>query len=475
MEYFETVIGVEIHAELKTESKVFCSCPTQFGAPPNTQVCPICLGFVGSLPMLNKKALDLALKAALALNCSIEQQSNFDRKSYFSPDLPKGYQITQYYEPLASNGYVELEIGGKKKVIGIRQIHIEEDAAKQVVKQGYRLLDFNRAGIGLIEIVSYPDISDEQEAMEFVKKVKTTLQHLEISDCKLEEGSLRFDVNISIKPHKSGSLGTKTEIKNLNSIKALGKAIDYEKTRQRELMEKRETVKQQTLRWDEANNKCQILRNKESARGYNYFPEPDVLPVQLSKSFIQHAKSKIGRLPEENKEKLMKMGLPKGDASLITSNKEVYDFWNETIVYCDDLNLVTNWIKSEVFRYAKDKSKIREHVTPKRLALLLDLLKLGKISHQGAKKVFRLMWYHDKQPEQIVNELNLNLENDQTKMELTIDQVLAQYPKSIEDFKQGKDRALDFLVGQAIKKSKGKLEPQKVKQLIIKKLDYVTK
>ncbi|WP_353892699.1 Asp-tRNA(Asn)/Glu-tRNA(Gln) amidotransferase subunit GatB [Proteinivorax hydrogeniformans] len=467
---YKKVIGLEIHVELNTASKVFCRCSSAFGAQPNSQVCPTCLGLTGALPVLNEKAVNLALKAALALNCKIDPCSKFDRKSYFYPDLPKGYQITQHYKPIAKDGYIEIETEGEKKKIGIAQLHIEEDAARQIHKDDHTLIDFNRAGVGLIEIVTKPQLETAEEAKAFVLKIKKILQYLNISDCKMEEGSLRCDANISLKAENSHSLGTKTELKNLNSLKSLQKAIDYEAKRQEELLLSKMSVTQQTLKWDESRNKCVVMRTKKSAAGYRYFPEPNIPPLFINEEFIKQVKATISNLPDDEKDRFIKLGLSSKDALVISEIREVSNFFKETIKYCDDIQLVANWIKGELFRHLSDKERISEQLTPKDFASLLNYVKRGDITAQSAKKVLKQMLAQKKSPKVLIEELDLaQLSNHKTLNKL-VEEVLNQNHNSVKDYYNGKDKALEYLVGQAMKLSKGKANPKTARLLILEKL-----
>ncbi|MDN5311942.1 MAG: aspartyl-tRNA(Asn)/glutamyl-tRNA(Gln) amidotransferase subunit [Thermoanaerobacteraceae bacterium] len=471
---YETIIGLEVHVELFTKSKVFCGCSTQFGGDPNTHCCPICLGMPGVLPVANKKAVEYAIKAGLALNCEIADFSKFDRKNYFYPDLPKAYQISQYDLPLAKKGYIEIEAGGKTRRIGITRVHLEEDAGKLVHEEGkgYSLVDLNRTGVPLIEIVSEPDMRSPEEAWLYLNKLKSILQYIEVSDCKMEEGSLRCDVNISIKPEGSKKFGTKIEIKNLGSFKAVRRSLEYEEKRQREVLEDGGSLVQETRRWDEARGITVSMRSKEEAHDYRYFPDPDLVPMVIDRDWIREIKANLPELPDTRKERYMKdFGLPAYDAGVITSSKALSDFYEECIAHYHDPKTVSNWVMVEMMGLMNEKGMEVEQIRfrPEQLAGMLSMIDKGTISGKIAKEVFRDMFETGKDPEAIVKEKGLVQISDESELEKIAQKVIEENPKSVQDYKNGKEKAMGFLVGQMMKETKGKANPQMVND-ILKKL-----
>ncbi|NLO89141.1 MAG: Asp-tRNA(Asn)/Glu-tRNA(Gln) amidotransferase subunit GatB [Clostridia bacterium] len=478
MEY-EAVIGLEVHAELKTKSKIFCSCSTEFGADPNTQVCPICLGHPGTLPVLNKRVVDFAIKAALALNCDIAEYTKFDRKNYFYPDLPKGYQTSQYDFPIAENGYLTIKINGKEKRIGITRLHMEEDAGKlihsgdDIARADYSLVDFNRAGVPLIEIVSEPDIRTPEEARVYLEQLKAILQYTEVSDCKMQEGSLRCDANVSVRPKGSSKFGTKTELKNMNSFKALQKALEYEINRQIEQLEKGIPIVQETRTWNEQKGITEAMRSKEEAHDYRYFPEPDMVSLAIDREWVEEIRKSLPELPVERKNRLIRdYGLPEYDAEVITSSKALADFYDECVDIYDNPKEISNWVMGELLRLLNANNMEVEDspIKPKDLVGLLELQKKGTISGKIAKQVFDEMFETGKDAETIVKEKNLVQISDVGELEKIIDKVMEANPKSVEDYRSGKERALKFLVGQVMKETKGKANPQLVNEIFKKKL-----
>lgn len=468
---FETVIGLEVHAELSTETKIFCGCRTSFGAPPNTNTCPVCLGHPGALPVLNKKALEYAIKAALALNCEIARETKFDRKNYFYPDLPKAYQISQDDEPLGRNGWLEIEVNGVKKRIGIKRLHLEEDAGKLIHASGedYSLVDFNRGGTPLIEIVSEPDIRSPEEAYAYLEKLKAILQYTEVSDCKMEQGSLRCDANISIRPVGSTQLGTRCEIKNLNTFKGVQKALEYEARRHEELIRSGQQVEQETRRWNEATGKTVRMRGKEEAEDYRYFPDPDLLQVVISDEELERIKNSLPELPDARKARYMEQyGLSAYDAGVITSDKSLADFFEETTKYCQDPKLAANWLMGDVLGYlnAQQKELADIQLTPEQLGKMIALIEKGTISSKIAKQVFSELVTNGGDPETIVKEKGLVQISDEGQLAEIVARVVENNPQSVADFKNGKDRAIGYLVGQVMKETKGKANPQLVNKLL---------
>jgi aspartyl-tRNA(Asn)/glutamyl-tRNA(Gln) amidotransferase subunit B len=468
---FETVIGLEVHVELATQSKIFCGCSTAFGAPPNTNVCPICLGHPGVLPVLNQKALELAIKAAMALNCEIAEESKFDRKNYFYPDLPKAYQISQYDKPIGQNGYIEIEVNGETKRIGITRVHLEEDAGKSnhAPDGTHTLVDFNRVGVPLIEIVSEPDIRSPEEARAYLEKLKAIMQYCEISDCKMEEGSLRCDANISLRPKGAREFGTKTELKNMNSFRNVQRGLEYEQERQAKILLSGGQVVQETRRWDDVRNETIVMRSKEEAHDYRYFPEPDLVRIQIDEEMKNRIRASIPELPTERKNRYIReFGLPAYDAEVLTASKAVADFFEATLKHTKQAKAVSNWIMGELLGHLNaagmeiEDSKIR----PEHLGQLIEKIENGTISTKIAKTVFEEMFQTGRDPQSIIEEKGLVQITDVGEITRIVDEVIAANPKSVEDFKNGKERALGALVGQVMKATKGKANPQLVNTII---------
>ncbi len=469
---FDTVIGLEVHAELSTKTKIFCSCSTEFGGKPNTHVCPICLGLPGTLPVLNKVVVEYCIKAGLALNCTISKLSKLDRKNYFYPDLPKAYQISQYDMPLCKNGYIILESGKK---IRLNRIHIEEDAGKLIHSEDgdYSLVDYNRTGVPLIEIVSEPDMASPDEALEYMEKLKGILEYIDVSDCKMQEGSLRCDANISIKPEGSNILGTKTELKNINSFKALHRALCYEQERQQVVIEDGGKVIQQTRRWDEPKQKTLIMRGKEQAQDYRYFPDPDLVPIAIDDEYIQGLKSALPDLPKEKRRKFIEsFGLPEYDAGIITSSKYLAEYFEGVNEHYYNPKAVSNFIMGELMRLMKEADLEYKNI-PVKAGYLGDLLKMiddGKISVSVGKRVFEEMFKSGKKPLDIVNELGLMQISDKAQLAEFAKKAIEENPKSVEDYLSGKGKAVGFLIGQVMRKSKGKANPTLLKDIILQEL-----
>ncbi|QBK13282.1 Asp-tRNA(Asn)/Glu-tRNA(Gln) amidotransferase subunit GatB [Thermoactinomyces vulgaris] len=475
MSKYETVIGLEVHVELSTKSKIFCGCSTEFGAPPNTNTCPVCLGHPGVLPVLNKQAVNFAMKAAMALNCEISEYSKFDRKNYFYPDSPKAYQISQYDQPIGQNGWIEIEVDGKKKRIGITRLHLEEDAGKLNHSDNGdgSLVDFNRVGVPLIEIVSEPDLRSPAEARAYLEKLKTIIQYTGVSDVRMEEGSLRCDANISLRPVGQKEFGTKTEMKNLNSFKNVEKALEYEQKRQQEILDRGEKVVQQTLRWLEQENRTKTMRSKEEAHDYRYFPEPDLVTLHIDEAWKEEIRASIPELPDQRKERYQKeFGLSDYDAGILTSSKAVADFYEETVTKKADPKLASNWIITELLGYLNREGIEIEAIrmTPAHLAEMILLIQKGTISSKIAKKVFKEMLDTGKDPGTIVKEKGWVQISDEGKLKEEVAKVIAANPQSVEDFKNGKDRALGFLVGQVMKATRGQANPKLVNELILKQI-----
>lgn len=456
---FETIIGLEVHVELKTNSKIFSPSPNAFGAEPNTNVNPIDLGYPGVLPVLNEEAVNFAMKAAMALNCEIASFTKFDRKNYFYPDNPKAYQISQFDEPLAENGWIEIEVNGKKKKIGITRIHMEEDAGKLTHSDdGYSLVDFNRQGTPLIEIVSEPDMRSPEEAYAYLEKLKSIIQYTGVSDCKMEEGSLRCDANISLRPIGQKEFGVKTELKNLNSFNFVQKALEFEEKRQRKVLLSGGQIRQETRRYDEQSKETILMRVKEGSDDYRYFPEPDLVPLYIDDEWKERIRAEIPELPDARKKRYIEdLGLPAYDAGVLTSTKEMSDFFEETIQAGADVKQASNWLMGEVSGYMNKHQKELHDLalTPEALARLIQLIEKGTISSKIAKKVFAELVEKGGDPEKIVKEKGLVQISDEGKLKEIIGGILDENQQSIEDYKNGKDRALGFLVGQVMKATKG--------------------
>lgn len=475
MTKYEIVIGLEVHVELGTATKIFCACPAEFGKEPNTHICPVCLGLPGSLPVLNKRVVEFAIKAGLALNCEIPSFSKFDRKNYFYPDLPKAYQLSQYDLPLAINGYLEIELNGETKRIGITRVHLEEDAGKLLHGDfaDYSLADYNRSGVPLIEIVSEPDLRSPEEAKIYLEKLKSIIQYTGISDVKMEEGSLRCDANVSIMPVGSKEFGTRSEIKNMNSFKSVQRGLEYEVARQREVLAAGEQVVQETRRWDEDRGITFSMRSKEEAHDYRYFPDPDLVPIILEPSWVEEIRQSLPEMPDVRRKRyLSKWGLPEYDATVITASKEMADFFEATVAEYPDAKAVSNWLMGEILKHLNSQS-IEINQTKLTPAHLIELLKLqddGIISGKIAKTIFAEMFISGKKPAEIVKEKGLVQISGLDAIAAMAQQVIADNPKSAEDFKAGKEQALGFLVGQIMKISKGKANPEKANQLLREKL-----
>ncbi|MBI5286815.1 MAG: Asp-tRNA(Asn)/Glu-tRNA(Gln) amidotransferase subunit GatB [Deltaproteobacteria bacterium] len=475
---YETVIGLEVHAQLLTESKALCGCSTRFGAPPNTQVCPICLGMPGVLPVLNKKAVEFAIRMALATNCKVNPRSVFSRKNYFYPDLPKGYQISQYDHPLAEKGYIEIELEGKVKRVGITRVHMEEDAGKllhgeTIEDANYSFVDLNRAGVPLIEIVSEPDIRSPDEAAEYMKALRDILVYLEICDGNMEEGSLRCDANVSIRPVGEKKFGTKAELKNMNSFKFVRDALDYEIKRQIGVMEEGGRVVQETRLFDSNKGITVSMRGKEEAHDYRYFPEPDLLPLIVDEVWIEEIKRTLPELPAQKRERFIKeYSIPPYDARVLTLSRGLADYYEGCVRLYPQPKVVSNWVMGEVLRYLKEDNRdIKDcPVRPEGLARLLKMIDAGVISGKIAKEVFEEMYKTGKDPEAIVKEKGLvQITGEDTLVKL-IDEVLKANPQQLAEYRLGKDKLFGFFVGQVMKTTKGQANPQLLNKLLKERL-----
>ena len=468
---YETVIGLEVHVELATKTKIFCGCSTQFGGAPNTHTCPVCMGMPGSLPVLNKQVVEHALAVGLATNCQINQYCKFDRKNYFYPDNPQNYQISQLYLPICHDGYVEIETEAGKKKIRIHEIHMEEDAGKLVHDEweDCSLVDYNRSGVPLIEIVSELDMRSAQEAVAYLEKLRMTIQYLGASDCKLQEGSMRADVNLSVREAGTEALGTRTEMKNLNSFRAIIRAIEGERQRQIDILESGEKVIQETRRWDDAKGTSRAMRSKEDAQDYRYFPDPDLVPVQISDGWIRRVRDAQPEMQEEKVARYQaEFGLPEYDAKLLTGSKHLADLFEAATALCNRPKEVSNWLMVEGMRLVKEQEQDVDQLSfsPENLAKLIRLVEDKVINRTVAKALFEEIVRTDMDPERAVEERGLKVVNDEGALRKAVEEVIAANPQSVQDFKNGKGKAAGFLVGQTMRAMKGKADPRMVEQLV---------
>ena len=472
---YETVIGLEVHVELATKTKIFCSCSTEFGGAPNTHTCPVCTGMPVSLPVLNKQVVEYAMAIGLATNCDITKVCKFDRKNYFYPDNPQNYQISQLYLPIARNGYVEIEVGDTRKKVRIHEMHMEEDAGKLIHDEwdDTSLVDYNRSGVPLVEIVSEPDMRSADEVIAYLEKLRTIIQYLGASDCKLQEGSMRADVNLSVREAGTKEFGTRTEMKNLNSFKAIARAIEGERERQIELIEAGKAVVQETRRWDDNKESSHAMRSKEDAQDYRYFPEPDLVPIVISDEWIEKIRS---RQPEFRDEKLQRykkeFDIPQYDAEIITESKHMADIFEKTTAICGKPKKVSNWLMVETMRLLKEQGMEPEDIrfSPENLAKLIELTEAGTVNSSVAKEVFEQIFAKDVDPDQYVEEHGLKTVNDEGALEAVLEKVIADNPQAVADYRGGKEKALGALVGQTMKAMKGKANPgmvnQKLKEML---------
>jgi len=473
---FEAVIGLEVHAQLNTQTKMFCSCSTKFGKPPNTQVCPVCMGLPGVLPVINKQAVEYALKLALALNCKINLKSIMARKNYFYPDLPKNYQISQYELPLAEGGAVEIEVNGIKKKINLVRIHMEEDAGKLIhdEKQPYSYVDFNRAGVPLLEIVSSPEISSPEEAVAYLKTLRRILRYLEICDGNMEEGSLRCDANVSVKPKGSEKFGTKVELKNMNSFKHVERALNYEIKRQIGLLMEGKEIVQETRLYDEATQTTHPMRGKEEAHDYCYFPDPDLIEIQIEESLLKKLEAELPELPKIKKERFLKTyNLTPYEVDILIEEKSLAEFFEKTVKIYPNPKAVSNFVLTEVLRYLnRDGKDINEtNLKPENLAQLLELVEKEVISITIAKQIFPEVYERGAEPKKIVEERGLVQESSEEKLKGICEEILAQNPAEVQKYKAGKKGLLGFFVGQVLKKTKGKANPKVVNKILTELLE----
>jgi aspartyl-tRNA(Asn)/glutamyl-tRNA(Gln) amidotransferase subunit B len=475
MEY-EAVIGLEVHAQLLTASKIFCGCATTFGAPPNTQTCPVCLGMPGSLPVLNRKAVEFALKMALATNCRVAPESVFARKNYFYPDLPKGYQISQYELPLAEQGHLEIRVNGASRRIGITRIHLEEDAGKLIhsEQRPVSFVDFNRTGVPLIEIVSEPDLRAPEEAVEYLKGLRNILLYLEICDGNMEEGSLRCDANISLRPLGAREFGTKTELKNMNSFRFVKAALEYEIKRQRALLAAGREIVQETRLWDPSQGQTVSMRGKEEAHDYRYFPDPDLVPVRIDPEWLEAVRQSLPELPAARGQRFQTdYGLPEYDAEVLTGDKALADYFEAAVREFPQPKQLSNWIMAELLReLKKEEAGIAScRITPKALGRLLALVEKGTISGKIAKTVFEEMAASGKDPEAIIQERGLAQISDEEALIPLAQEIIADHPKEMAEFKAGKTKILGFFVGQLMRKTKGQANPQLANEIFKRLLE----
>ena len=471
MAQYETVIGLEVHVELATKTKIFCGCSTEFGGAPNTHTCPVCTGMPGSLPVLNKQVVEYAMAVGLATNCTITQYCKFDRKNYFYPDNPQNYQISQLYLPICRNGKVEISTGNGKKFVGIHEIHMEEDAGKLIHDEweDCSLVDYNRSGVPLIEIVSEPDMRSAEEVIAYLEKLRLIIQYLGASDCKLNEGSMRADVNLSVREAGAEAFGTRTEMKNLNSFKAIARAIENERERQIELIEEGKSVEQETRRWDDNKEYSYAMRSKEDAKDYRYFPEPDLVPILISDQWIEQVRNSQPEFRDEKMERYTReYHIPEYDADIITSSKKLADLFEESVALGGNAKKVSNYLMGETMRLLKEHEMEPEDIrfSPENLTRLIGLIDAGTINSSVAKEVFEKIFMEDINPESYVEEHGLKMNNDEDGLRSVIEDVIAGNPQSVEDFHNGKEKAMGFLVGQTMKATGGKANPGIINKIL---------
>ncbi len=471
MKQYETVIGLEVHVELATRTKIFCGCRTDFGAAPNTHVCPVCTGMPGSLPVLNRKVVEFALRAGLALNCEINRYCKFDRKNYFYPDNPQNYQISQLYLPICHDGYAELDLPNGKKRVGIHEIHMEEDAGKLVHDEwtDSSLVDYNRSGVPLIEIVSEPDMRSAEEVIAYLEHLQSTMRYLGVSDCRLQEGSMRADVNLSVREAGSKTYGTRTEMKNLNSLKAIARAIEGERERQIELLEEGRPVVQETRRWDDNKESSHAMRSKEDAKDYRYFPDPDLPPIRIPDAWIEQIKADLPELKEAKAARYQsEYGLSAYDAGLLTADKALAEFFEGTIAAGAAPKKAANWLTGETLRLLKESEQEASSIrfAPESLAKLIGLAERGVVNNRSAKEVFAAMFAENADPEAYVEAHGLKVENDAGLLAETAKRVLDANPKAVAEYREGKEKVLGFLVGQIMREMHGKADPAQANEAL---------
>ena len=475
---FLTTMGLEVHCELSTKTKIFCSCSTEFGGEPNTHVCEVCTGMPGSLPVLNEQVVEYAIRTGLATNCTITQYNKFDRKNYFYPDLPKAYQVSQLYLPICQNGHIDIEVNGVKKAIRIKEIHMEEDAGKLIHDpwDDCTLVDYNRCGVPLLEIVSEPDFESGEEVIAYLTKLKSILQYIDVSDCKMEQGSLRADVNLSVRPVGQTELGTRTEMKNINSFKAIARAIEGEKKRQIEVITEGKKVVQETRRWDDNKGASYAMRSKENAQDYRYFPEPDLVPIEISDEWIERVRQSLPELPTEKKERyISEYGLPEYDVDIITGTKFLVKIFEKALEVCGEPKEVSNWIMGEVLRMASETGTEPEDIKfdPENLGKLILLVKKKTINRNTAKEVFEKMFTDNVDPEKYIKDNGLEMVTDDGAVLAVVKAVIEANPKAVAEFKGGSAKVKGFIVGQCMKQLKGKADPSVVNKIISEELDKI--
>ena len=475
---FLTTMGLEVHCELSTKTKIFCSCSTEFGGEPNTHVCEVCTGMPGSLPVLNEQVVEYAIRTGLATNCTITQYNKFDRKNYFYPDLPKAYQVSQLYLPICQNGHIDIEVNGVKKAIRIKEIHMEEDAGKLIHDpwDDCTLVDYNRCGVPLLEIVSEPDFESGEEVIAYLTKLKSILQYIDVSDCKMEQGSLRADVNLSVRPVGQTELGTRTEMKNINSFKAIARAIEGERKRQIEVITEGKKVVQETRRWDDNKGASYAMRSKENAQDYRYFPEPDLVPIEISDEWIERVRQSLPELPTEKKERyISEYGLPEYDVDIITGSKFLVKIFEKALEVCGEPKEVSNWIMGEVLRMASETGTEPEDIKfdPENLGKLILLVKKKTINRNTAKEVFEEMFTDNVDPEKYIKDNGLEMVTDDGAVLAVVKAVIEANPKAVAEFKGGSAKVKGFIVGQCMKQLKGKADPSVVNKIILEELDKI--
>lgn len=476
MEAYEMVIGLEVHVELATKTKIFCGCTTQFGGAPNTHTCPICTGMPGTLPVVNRKVIEFAVAAGLATNCEITRYNKFDRKNYFYPDLPKAYQISQLYLPICRNGHVDIVTAAGKKSVGIHEIHMEEDAGKLMHDPwlDQTMVDYNRCGVPLLEIVSEPDMRSAEEVIAYLTKLRQTLQYLGVSDCKMQEGSMRADVNLSVRPVGQKEFGTRTEMKNINSFKAIARAITGEYRRQVELIEDGGKVQQQTRRWDDNKGASFAMRSKENAQDYRYFPEPDLPPISLSQALIDAVRARQPELAEAKAARYQsEFGLPKYDAGILTEEKPIADLFEQAVSACGKPKEVSNWIMGETMAMMKEKGVPAENLmlSGQALGAIVAAVSAGRLSRQSAREVFAYAFDGGEDIEGYIRAHGLEIVSDDSAYEQILSDVLARCEKDVAQYRAGNQKVFGFLVGQAMKALKGKADPKKINELLRKLLE----
>ena len=475
---YEMVIGLEVHCELSTESKIFCGCSTKFGGAPNTHVCEVCSGMPGSLPTLNKKVVEYAVKTGLALNCEITRKNKFDRKNYFYPDLPKAYQISQLYFPICRNGRVDIKTSKGMKSIGIHEIHMEEDAGKLIHDElsGKTMVDFNRCGVPLLEIVSEPDFRSAEEVTLYLEKLRDTLQYLGVSDCKMQEGSMRADVNLSVRPVGQKEFGTRTEMKNIASLKAIERAIEYERERQIDEIEAGRKIVQETRRWDDEREFTYAMRSKEDAQDYKYFPDPDLMPIEISEEYLESVKKMLPEFADQKRERYVnELGLPEYDAEIITASTALVNIFEKAAEVSGSPKDASNWVMGDLLKLCNDNHMTPEEISfkPESLGTIIKMVAGGKVNRKTAQKVFEAVFKDDVDPEEYVEKNNLGQVSDTGAIEPVIKEILDANPKAVEEYIGGNEKSIQFLIGQSMRSLKGKANPQSVREVLLKLIEQM--